>query len=148
MKAKQTFVLSSIVGAALVLGLAAFVWLGEKDGALTNLASRGLKVRMWDASSGKPVTQLAQHSGAVSSVWFSPDGRQLVTKSHDGTARLWDARTGNLLTNLPKDSKSVTTAWFSPDGKQIITSSRDDTLRVWKVEEPSSATRNPGAQEH
>src|SRR5580765_3591094 len=107
MKAKRTFVLTSVVGAALVLGLAAFLWLRVKEGALTNLASRDRAIRVWDAQRGKPVTELAQNSGAVLSVWFSPDGQQLVTKSQGGTARIWDARSGNLLTNLPKDSNVV-----------------------------------------
>lgn len=126
MKAKHTFVLTSIVGAALVLGLAACLWPRVKEGVLTNFPPRDLTVRVWDARSGKPVMQLAQDSGAVSSVWFSPDGRQLVTKSQDGTARIWDARTGNLLTNLAKDSNVVS----SP----IVTPPRSSRVRVWDVQ--------------
>jgi WD40 repeat protein len=161
MKAKQTFVLTSVVAATFVLGLASFLWLRLKEGTLT---------------------RVAQNSSAVSSVWFSPDGRQLVTKSQNGTERIWDARTGNLLTNVSKESKvvsaamvlashdggvrvwdvqsgkpvaelpkasgAVTSAWFSPDGKQIITSSQDGTVRVWQVERPSPASRGSDGQQH
>ena len=161
MKAKQTFVLTSVVAAAFVLGLASLLWLRVKEGTLI---------------------RIAQNSGAVSSVWFSPDGQQLVTKSHNGTERIWNARTGNLLTNVSKDSNvvssamvlasqdggvrvwdvrsgkpatelpkarsAVTSAWFSPDGKQIITSSQDGTVRVWEVERSSPASRGPDGRQH
>ena len=34
------------------------------------------------------------HTGYVTSVAFSPDGRQLATGSYDKTARVWDLSTG------------------------------------------------------
>ena len=40
------------------------------------------------------------HTGAVTSVSFSPDGTRIVTGSDDGTAKVWDARTGTLLLEL------------------------------------------------
>lgn len=47
---------------------------------------------------------LVGHKGGVSSATFSPDGRRVVTTSHDGTARVWDqapeARTSAQLDKL------------------------------------------------
>ncbi len=37
------------------------------------------------------------HQGSVDAVAFSPDGKTVLTGSHDGTARLWDAATGQPL---------------------------------------------------
>jgi WD40 repeat protein len=45
--------------------------------------------RIWDVATGKEYFTLTGHRDAVTSAAFSPDGRQVVTTSWDGTARLW-----------------------------------------------------------
>src|ERR1700758_4706566 len=61
---------------------------------------------------------------------FSPDGRQIVTASKDGTARLWDAATGKPIGEQMQSNEAVCAAEFSPDGKWLATASTWDA-QVW-----------------
>lgn len=50
---------------------------------------------VWSSTTRRGV-MLRGHTGAVHTAVFSPDSRQLVTTSRDGTARIWDAASGRL----------------------------------------------------
>ncbi|PVH69239.1 hypothetical protein DL98DRAFT_661794 [Cadophora sp. DSE1049] len=75
---------------------------------------------------------LEGHTSVVTSVAFSPDGKQIVSGSDDQTVRRWDAATGQqLLPALEGHTNVVTSVAFSPDGKQIVSGSDDQTVRRW-----------------
>jgi hypothetical protein len=89
--------------------------------------------RVWDATTGHPITPPLKHGGYVSQGLFSPDGRRVVTASSDGTARVWDATTGEALSPAFKHRNSVHSACFSPDGQRILTVSTDGTAQIWEI---------------
>jgi WD40 repeat protein len=70
------------------------------------------------------------HSGRVSSVAFSPDGKCIVSGSRDNTLRLWDTVSGAHLNTLRGHSSYVHSVAFSSDGTRIMSGSWD-TLRLW-----------------
>jgi hypothetical protein len=86
---------------------------------------------VWDAETGKPLLNLAGHTGYVWSVGFSPDGSQIVTGSADQTAKLWSARTGTQPLELKGHTSPVSSVAFSPDGTRLVTGSGDLTAKVW-----------------
>jgi WD40 repeat protein len=72
-------------------------------------ASRDKTARVWDATTGMPVTASLAHQSDVTAVAFSPDGTRVVTASRDNTARVWDATTGRLVT-APLEHEGIVTA--------------------------------------
>ena len=55
---------------------------------------------------------LKGHKGNVFSAVYSPDGKRVITASHDETARIWDAETGTEIAVLKGHTKSVHSAVF------------------------------------
>jgi WD40 repeat protein len=48
------------------------------------------KVKIWDSRSGELVLTFHGHTGLVSSLAFSPDGKRLYSGSRDATVKVWD----------------------------------------------------------
>jgi len=72
------------------------------------------------------------HTDRVTSVAFSPDGKQALTGSRDGTAKLWDL-SGKELRAFAGHAEGVSSVAFSPDGKQALTGSEDGTAKLWDL---------------
>ena len=86
---------------------------------------------IYDANTFSEVSLLTGHTGAVSSIAFSPNGRRLVSGGHDSTVRVWHVYTGQLLHTLEEHTDKVLSVAFSPDGKIFASSDVNDTIQLW-----------------
>jgi WD40 repeat protein len=90
--------------------------------AFENQAAPEASLRLWDLATGKEVRQFRGHTKDVRRVAVSPDGRQLLSGSFDGTMRLWDLQTGKELRRFDGPGHFVEAVGFTSDGQRAICS--------------------------
>ena len=79
------------------------------------------------------VKNFAQHSNAVGSVAFSPDGLTLASGSKDKTIKIWDLATGNLIRSFDGDSSAIWSVAFNSDGTELVTGSSYWRIMLWNL---------------
>jgi len=72
-----------------------------------------------------PERTLSAHSGIISSLDFSPDGRWLVTGGLDDAVIVWDLSDGEVIDSYRYSSGGVFRAVFGGDGHHIVVADRD-----------------------
>ncbi|MGA2797924.1 MAG: WD40 repeat domain-containing protein, partial [Thermoguttaceae bacterium] len=102
------------------------------------------EVILIDVAAAKVAGRFESHHDWVTSVAFSPNGRQLVIGYHGRTARLWDFSLGREWRNLHGHTDSVDCVAFSPDGHRVLTGSADTTARLWDIDTGKELQRFEG----
>ena len=89
--------------------------------------------RLWNATTGLPITPPLRHGGTLRAVAFSPDGRTVLTGSYDRTAQLWDSVTGKPIGPAYRHENQVWFVAFSPDGRTVLSGGQENTAHLWIV---------------
>ena len=107
----------------------------------TRIASAGEDsiVQVRNAANGNQLFTYTQHSAAVNTVEWSPNGpssspgggSRIVSASTDKTVQIWDASNGSTIAICRGHSNTVWAAGWSPDGQRVVSASADGTARVW-----------------
>jgi WD40 repeat protein len=77
---------------------------------------------------------LNEHTQAVLTVGFTPDGQHIISGSADKTVKLWDQQTGELIYSLNGHRLAVTAIAVSPSHPHLLASaSADTTIKLWNL---------------
>lgn len=94
---------------------------------------------------------LREHTGQVSGLAFSPDGKTLASSGFDGAVYLWQAGSGELarppLRERGAGVAAVYNVRFSPDGNALAAPCDDGTVLLWDLR-TGDATAVPPLKGH
>lgn len=114
------FVAGGVAFAVIAAATFFFLWVKPPEGG-----------RPGEKTAGRGVLEVCRylgHTGSIRRLAVSPDGKQLLTASHDHTARLWELDTGRELAVLRGHEDETHNVAFAPDGKSFLTCGRDGLI--------------------
>jgi RNA polymerase sigma factor (sigma-70 family) len=118
----------------------------SKTIATTSAGSFSSAVALWDAASGKRLSDLPGHPSGITAAAFTADGATVYTIGKDRTLRTWDVASGRELSRVAVEP--ATNLAVSPDGKTLFAAtSKGGSVRVLdartgRVERQFSAFKN------
>ncbi|MXV78329.1 hypothetical protein F4083_08590 [Candidatus Poribacteria bacterium] len=74
---------------------------------------------VWDTQQWEKRHKLIGHTDGIRSAVFHPDGKQLITASHDKTARVWNVENGEQVGALPLDALLEDTSLYKGRSQEI-----------------------------
>ena len=110
----------------------------NRDGS-TLLVASGLtgafgRAAVYDAESGRVLTELLGHQDTLYAAVFSPDEQIVATAGYDSEIILWDVDSATPLRTLSGHNGAIFDLAFSPDGDVLVSGCADETVKVWQVE--------------
>jgi len=92
------------------------------------------KLRIFTASSGKPLDQHDGPCADLRAVTFSPDGKRVAAAGRNAQVRAWCICDGCISFEIGAGVERIRTLAFSPDGTRLVTSGEGRMVGVWNAQ--------------
>ncbi len=100
-------------------------------------AAVGRSVLLFDTSTGRATSTLADHPGPITRILFASNGKRLIAvggkPGEFGSVRIWDIASRAILHDLRGHSDSIIAADLSADGSMLATGSYDRLVKLWDL---------------
>jgi len=103
------------------------------DGTVLASCGYDMRVKLWDAPTGKLLHTLKDHSDSVYGVSFSRDSKLLATAAADRTVKVWDVASGRLLYTLSEATDWMYAVAWHPAAEQLAGGGVDRSIRIWRT---------------
>jgi WD40 repeat protein len=92
---------------------------------LETAAVSDYRLRLWEIDSGEEIRQFNQHSAAIHSAVFSPDGNTLASGGDGNELILWEVESGEQIGSYKMSVRSgvIDQIAFHPDGNSVLVQS-------------------------
>lgn len=103
-------------------------------------AGTWFKVLLWDLASGKQTVRDTEHFGAIISIDYTPDSKDLVSlgRISDSSLRLTDVTTGQVLNRMAPLPLCGWMVQVSPDGHYVAAGSESGDVDVFDLTAPKT----------
>jgi WD40 repeat protein len=92
-------------------------------------------IKIWDADTGKHITNLIGHTSTAYCLTQTVDGKTLISGSFDGSVRTWNTATWTQIAVFTEyTGGSVYGVAVSPDDRILASALSDGTVRLWNLE--------------
>lgn len=95
-------------------------------------------IRMYDANTAQCFVSAVpshQHSGELTSLKWSNDGKHFCSGSKDGSVKIWDGVSNRCIATFLEahNGAEVCSVVFSRNGKYVLSSGKDSMVKLWEL---------------
>jgi len=90
-------------------------------------------IELWEIDTKTVVRTFTGHTGIISGLLTTADGKTLISASWDGSVRVWNIGTGLMERKLTTGATPVYAIMLSPDERILYTAGADRIIRAWEI---------------
>jgi hypothetical protein len=91
-------------------------------------------LKVYSAANNKVLAAYSGHTGTISALSWSPDGRTIASASYDTTVQLWNAANGEHILSYTDHAAPVLAVSCSPDGKFVASADALHVIHIWNAQ--------------